>query len=77
MLEFFQQLTIETWHVFTDAAPYVIFGFLAAGLINPGHEEKPAWFKVSFLDLFEDISEAAENNKRLMVYYYQDGDPRN
>ena len=50
-------------------------GELAAGLINPGHEEKPAWFKVSFLDLFEDISEAADNNKRLMVYYYQDGCP--
>ena len=34
MLDFFQQLTIETWHIFTDAAPYVIFGFLAAGLIK-------------------------------------------
>lgn len=34
MLEFFQQLTLETWHIFTDAAPYVIFGFLAAGLIK-------------------------------------------
>jgi hypothetical protein len=34
MLEFFRQLTVETWHIFTDAAPYVIFGFLAAGLIK-------------------------------------------
>lgn len=34
MLEFFQQLIQETWHIFTDAAPYVIFGFLAAGLIK-------------------------------------------
>lgn len=34
MLEFFQQLISETWHIFTDAAPYVIFGFLAAGLIR-------------------------------------------
>ncbi len=50
-------------------------GELAAGLVNPGHAEKPVWFKVSFLDLFEDISEAADNNKRLMVYYYQDGCP--
>ena len=50
-------------------------GELAAGLVNPGHAEKPSWFKVSFLDLFEDISEAADNNKRLMVYYYQDGCP--
>jgi thioredoxin-related protein len=50
-------------------------GELSAGLVNPGHEEKPAWFKVSFLDLFEDIEEATDNNKRLMVYYYQDGCP--
>ena len=50
-------------------------GELAAGFVNPGHAEKPAWFKVSFLDLFDDISEAADNNKRLMVYYYQDGCP--
>ncbi|MDH3454008.1 MAG: SO_0444 family Cu/Zn efflux transporter [Desulfuromonadales bacterium] len=34
MIDFFRQLTVETWHLFTDAAPYVIFGFLAAGLIK-------------------------------------------
>jgi uncharacterized membrane protein YraQ (UPF0718 family) len=34
MMEFFRQLVVETWHIFTDAAPYVIFGFLAAGLIK-------------------------------------------
>lgn len=34
MITFFQQFIIETWHIFTDAAPYVIFGFLAAGLIK-------------------------------------------
>ena len=50
-------------------------GELAAGLVNPGHTEKPTWFKVSFLDLFDDIEEAADNNKRLLVYYYQDGCP--
>ena len=50
-------------------------GELNAGMVNPGYEEKPKWFKNSFLDLFEDIDEAAENNKRLMVYYYQDGCP--
>ncbi len=50
-------------------------GELSPGMVNPGYDEKPDWFKVSFLDLFEDISEAAENNKRLMVYYYQDGCP--
>ena len=50
-------------------------GELNPGMVNPGHEEHPAWFKVSFLDLFEDIEDAANNNKRLMVYYFQDGCP--
>jgi uncharacterized membrane protein YraQ (UPF0718 family) len=34
MLEIVQQLTAETWRIWTDAAPYVLFGFLAAGLIK-------------------------------------------
>jgi len=50
-------------------------GELAAGMVNPGYQEHPAWFKVSFLDLFEDIEDAADNNKRLLIYYYQDGCP--
>jgi thioredoxin-related protein len=50
-------------------------GELSAGMVNPGHAEHPAWFKVSFLDLFEDIEDATDNNKRLLIYYYQDGCP--
>jgi len=50
-------------------------GELDAGMVNPGHVEHPEWFKVSFLDLFEDIGDAAENDKRLLIYYYQDGCP--
>ncbi len=50
-------------------------GELSAGMVNPGYQEHPAWFKVSFLDLFEDIENAADNNKRLLIYYYQDGCP--
>ena len=50
-------------------------GELAAGMVNPGHEEHPDWFKVSFLDLYEDIEDAADDNKRLLIYYYQDGCP--
>ena len=50
-------------------------GDLAPGLVNPGYEEKPEWFKTSFLDLYEDIDEAAEQGKRLMLYFYQDGCP--
>lgn len=48
---------------------------LKPGYVNPGSVEKPAWFKVSFLDVYEDIADAADNDKRLMLYFYQDGCP--
>lgn len=50
-------------------------GVLEAGLTNPGHVEKPHWFKSSFLDLREDLAEASAANKRLLLYFYQDGCP--
>lgn len=34
MIDFLQRFALESWHIFTDAAPYVIFGFLAAGLLR-------------------------------------------
>jgi len=48
---------------------------LEAGMVNPGYEEQPQWFKESFLDLEEDIAEAKESGKRLMIFFYQDGCP--
>jgi thioredoxin-related protein len=48
---------------------------LTEGLVNPGYEEKPTWFKNSFLDIREDVEEAAAENKRVMLYFYQDGCP--
>ena len=50
-------------------------GALDAGLINPGHVDKPEWFKSSFLDLREDVAEAADENRRVILYFYQDGCP--
>ena len=50
-------------------------GELSQGLVNPGFHEKPAWFKASFLDLREDVQEAAAQNKRVILYFYQDGCP--
>jgi len=32
---------------------------LEPGMVNPGYHEKPDWFKNSFLDIREDIEEAA------------------
>ena len=48
---------------------------LEAGMVNPGYHEKPDWFKNSFLDINEDIEEAKDSGKRLMLYFYQDGCP--
>ncbi len=48
---------------------------LAPGMVNPGYHEQPGWFKHSFLDLHEDVAEAAAANKRVLLYFYQDGCP--
>ncbi len=42
---------------------------------NPGYIEEPDWFKESFLDIREDIGEANDNGKRLLLYFHQDGCP--
>ena len=48
---------------------------LEPGFVNPGYHEQPAWFKESFLDIREDIAEAAASGKRVVLYFYQDGCP--
>jgi thioredoxin-related protein len=50
-------------------------GGLEAGMVNPGFHDKPAWFKESFLDIREDIAEAADEGRRVLLYFYQDGCP--
>ena len=37
--------------------------------------EYPGWFKDSFLDIREDIKEAASNKKRLLLFFSQNGCP--
>jgi thioredoxin-related protein len=37
--------------------------------------EYPSWFKDSFLDLQEDLGEATETGKRLVIFFHQDGCP--
>lgn len=48
---------------------------LPAGMVNPGYEEHPDWFRDSFLDLRDDVGEAARRDKRVLLYFYQDGCP--
>lgn len=46
-----------------------------AELRGAGRFEIPAWFKSSFLGLPDDVTEAARDGKRLMLYFGQDGCP--
>ncbi len=48
---------------------------LADDLDIIGYHEQPRWFKESFLDLQEDIESAAEQNHRVLYYFYQNGCP--
>jgi len=55
--------------------PYAAEDELGASMVNPGYHEHPTWFKQSFLDIRDDVREAAEVNKRVLLYFYQDGCP--
>jgi thioredoxin-related protein len=48
---------------------------LAAEIGGAAESEIPVWFKESFLDLREDIAEAKEKNRRVMIYFHQNGCP--
>lgn len=46
-----------------------------APLKGVGEFEVPAWFKMSFLDLAEDVAEARAEGKQLGVFFHQKGCP--
>jgi thioredoxin-related protein len=48
---------------------------VALWLGNAQTQEPPTWFADSFLDVREDVAEAAREGKRLMLYFGQDGCP--
>lgn len=48
---------------------------LGPGMQNPGYQEKPEWFKQSFLDIREDLADATAADRRLILYFFQDGCP--
>jgi len=61
---------------------WALLGLAAAGaaaekaaLRGTGQFEIPGWFKNSFLDLHEDVTEATADGKRLLVYFGQEGCP--
>ena len=63
-------LILCSWPLHADDAEV-----LATQLVNPGYQEKPQWFKNSFLDIREDVEEATSEGKRVLLYFYQDGCP--
>lgn len=70
-------LVICSWVLFSgiSVAAQEAPDSLGPGLTNPGYHEKPDWFKPSFLDIREDVTEAADAGKRVVLYFYQDGCP--
>ena len=50
-------------------------GQLNPDMTNPGAAEYPSWFKNSFLDFRDDVKDATAHNKRLVLFFYQDGCP--
>src|SRR6185295_3584551 len=42
---------------------------------SPNAVELPSWFRETFLDIREDLREAAADGKRLLLYFGQDGCP--
>lgn len=46
-------------------------GKMVGGLIS----ELPTWFKESFLEIADDVAEASDNNKHLMLYMHLNGCP--
>jgi thioredoxin-related protein len=64
----------------------VLLGYLTLGFSMAANDKvgeffgakqtlHPNWFKESFLEFEEDIDEATANEKRLIVYFYQQGCP--
>jgi thioredoxin-related protein len=63
--------------VLTQAIPVSLPAAQPIAELNPSPHaiDIPSWFSETFLDLREDIRDAAKANKRLMVYFGQDGCP--
>jgi thioredoxin-related protein len=49
--------------------------FVSAQSPSPRAIDVPKWFAESFLDFREDVADATRENKRLLVYFGQDGCP--
>jgi len=69
---------IDKFQAYTALGALCIALMCAAGAHaadTPQEIEAPAWFKISFLDLRDDIKEATAAKKRVVIYFGQNGCP--
>jgi thioredoxin-related protein len=55
--------------------PKVLLALLLAGSLSARANEIPEWFAETFLDVREDVRDAAKQGKRLMLYFWLEGCP--
>jgi len=65
---------MRTW-LFALPLAFLAFSGARAQEVAPYAIDIPPWFVETFLDFREDVRDAAKNNRRLMVYFGQDGCP--
>jgi thioredoxin-related protein len=65
---------MKIWRFTLSLAMTVAYGALAQ-VPSPHAIDVPRWFATTFLDFREDIADAARGDKRLLVYFGQDGCP--
>jgi thioredoxin-related protein len=53
----------------------LLLALLLAVALPARSQEAPEWFAETFLDLREDVAEAAKDGKRLMAYFWLEGCP--
>jgi len=68
-------ITVLGLWTFLGLMGMTVFAAEKAEFRGAGQFEVPRWFKHSFLDMPEDVTEAARDGKRLLLYFGQDGCP--
>lgn len=63
------------WACFLAATPALGSGTAKGAYYGAKQTEYPSWFRETFLDLREDVADAAKRGRRLVVLYTQDGCP--
>ncbi|KAA0454065.1 MAG: thioredoxin fold domain-containing protein [Candidatus Thioglobus sp.] len=53
----------------------LIFSLCCSSILAAADPVLPDWFKTSFLDLSEDLEQAKQNNRHIMLYFHQNGCP--